>query len=992
MAFATDLESLNREELLALVRSQQAQLDILRAEPERPPLPQPPSAALRAAILALPAVLLAVGGEFFVRSLERPALYGVGLYAAAVLLLALTLPRFALLQAERAGVGEDALLWIVCAAGATVTLLLAGITFFLLRDNLRDPMALWLWLGGVAALLLTAAAAWRLERPTARWRANMPRGRWDRALPALAVLLLLAGAVAARVLWIDSIPYGINPDEGDRTAYAMQVVRGTTDHGPFESGWYRISMMYFYILAWALKWFGIGFVQARLFTGFFSLVAVAGITWLGMRHWNWRVGLMAGAFLAFTGLGMQFGRETSEAGPTAALWVMSIALLLEGVRGGRTLAWVGSGLAGGFSLYFYPSGRMWPLLALLFGIYLLVRWGTERNRAELLRLLRGLAMAALAAVAVTAPFLAHWSLFPHEFSLRFAETSVLLPHNAARLNYVDPTWSLPRLLAEQLGRSLGVFGRYADGGGFWPMHQPVLVAPLAVLALVGMGLSCLRWRDPRAVALAIWFWVGFVGMVLTVETPNVQRIATAFPVMGLFAALTLDELVRRAVELFQTERARFRAAAWGSLVVAGVLAVSLALEVRFYFGEYATMQLWTGWNQEGRAVAETPPGTLNTSLGSSFHMVNSGWVRLLAPDAERGGVQSPGSMLPLPEDGARGLAFMVYPNQEHYLPWLQGLYPGLASLDYTRGDEDLYFTQLYVPPEQVAATRGALFDDGRQTVTVPTLGALPSDSTPGNSPATWTATLRIPRQWNYRLRVGPGPARLLINGALVVEALPGQVSAESTVNLARGDLALTLEGNGRGHTLQMAAANPGGEALFRTLGAADLRATGDQPHGFIANVRVDTLPHQMRQDTTLALCCIAELLHAENRPFEANWESTLFAPVSGEYQFRLALPAAGRLAIGEQTVIINGDPQGGDFEGRIFLNAGSHPIEVNVATESETNRPLELVWVVPGERPSILPGEMLTLPLGAGVQPPLPDEVLQTVGAFPVDQPLMIVR
>ena len=76
-------------------------------------------------------------------------------------------------------------------------------------------------------------------------------------------------------------------------------------------------------------------------------------------------------------------------------------------------------------------------------------------------------------------------------------------------------------------RSVGVFNQFHDDGGFWPTDRPIMSGLLAVLTLLGLGWVCPRWRDPRYVLLAIWFWVGFSGVIVTVETPNVQRMATA---------------------------------------------------------------------------------------------------------------------------------------------------------------------------------------------------------------------------------------------------------------------------------------------------------------------------------------------------------------------------------------------------------------------------------------------------------------------------------
>jgi hypothetical protein len=67
--------------------------------------------------------------------------------------------------------------------------------------------------------------------------------------------------------------------------------------------------------------------------------------------------------MALLGVELQFSRETSESNLTAMLWTISAALFLEAARTGRAWTWIGAGLAGGYSISFYPTSRLWPALA-----------------------------------------------------------------------------------------------------------------------------------------------------------------------------------------------------------------------------------------------------------------------------------------------------------------------------------------------------------------------------------------------------------------------------------------------------------------------------------------------------------------------------------------------------------------------------------------------------------------------------------------------------
>jgi hypothetical protein len=949
----------------------------------------PPARALVAALVAIVALATAGMGEHLLRS-EAPMWQPLLLYALAAIALAATAAPFTLAPPARNRPGNEALLWRLLALGAIGALALAAVTFATLYANLRAQEGLWLWLVTIALLLLTGIAAWRYETPSSRWSGALPNRRSGRVAFALALLLILAVGIAARTLWLDQIPLGINPDEGDRTATAMQVLRGTTPQTLFEAGWYRISMMYFYLLAGWLKLLGIGYVQARLFTALWGVVTLGAIMWMGARNWNWRVALMAGATYALTGFALQFARETSEAGPTAALWALSITLLLEGARRGRALAWIGAGLAGGFSLYFYPSGRIWALLALLLGIVWLLRWSAARDGAWP-RLLRGLALAAVASLAICAPFFAQMALFPHEFALRFAETSVLRPENAARLHYVDPTWQTPRLLAEQIARALGIFARYGDGAGFWPTDEPLTGPVLALLLLLGLGYSTLRARDPRAAALALWASVGMSGMVLTVETPNLQRMATALPPLFLGVAVLVDDLLQRIINLAAAPLSR-RSLHWVALPATTLLLLAaLAADTRFYFVDYAQMNRWEGWNQEGYALTLLPDNTLHLSLGNSFHMVNSGWVRLLAPDAMRAGVRSPGTLFPLPEAGNRDLAFLLYPNQRAYLPWLLSLYPAAAPVNYLRANESHYFDLLHVPAAEVAATRGAWVNVGDQRAHVATLGEPPPFATADDVVATWSATLRVPQQWNYVFRLEGAPAMLSLNGTPILVRAEGEPNTTITLNLARGDHGITLTGSAKGTQFAWGPVSPGAEPQLVAPTLADLALSDGAPYGFAGRIEIEGLPVQMRQDNALATCCLGGMLDSRNRPLHATWSAILIAPRTGEYAFQLTLPGPGSLRVGDDAIVAVTDAAGGSGAGSTTLPAGEHLIVIEVSSQSGANGALELIWTPPGAEPSILPAAVLR-PAAPLFGPPLAEDLLRTPDTWPVDNVLETVE
>ena len=241
------------------------------------------------------------------------------------------------------------------------------------------------------------------------------------------------------------------------------------------------------------------------------------------------------------GVMLQFSRETTEASPTALCWAVGIAFLLEAGRCGGTWPWLGAGIAGGLSLYFYPSGRLWLVLGGLVCLHLILR----ANRGHRGAAVAGAGATALATLLTLGPFLANAAVHPEEVFRRSRQVSVFSEENAARLRYYDPDWNVVQLMWEQLKHSLAIFARDVDGAGFWPTDRPILGPALTVLVTLGLGWFMLSWRHVPRFTIALWFWVGFAGMVATVETPNLQRMATAIPALPLLAAGVLDATAGR---------------------------------------------------------------------------------------------------------------------------------------------------------------------------------------------------------------------------------------------------------------------------------------------------------------------------------------------------------------------------------------------------------------------------------------------------------------
>jgi hypothetical protein len=871
---------------------------------------------------------------------------------------------------------------VTLTAGVVIAVVLNVLSLLSLRANLQSGVGAWLWLASLVVLAATGIVLHRSFGWAARWGDGTRLSSRSRLFVIAAIVAVLVVAALARLLSLDTVPFGINADEGDRAATAMQILRGTNTDGIFADGWYQISMMYFTMLSWLLNILGMGFAQARVFGGIASLLACAIIIWIGARHFSWRVGLLAGGLFALLAIALQFARETSEAGPTATLWALSIAFFLEGARTGKLWAWVGAGLAGGFSIYFYPTGRLWPIFAALFCTYLLVHGLGRRRRAILL----GVVLAAVAAVIIMMPFVVNGLNHPETFTLRANDTSIFTQNNAMRLSYYRPEWSTPQLVGEQTIRSVGAFNQFQDEGGFWPTNAPVMYGLLAVLTLLGLGWVCLRVRDPRFAALAGWFWLGLVGVIVTVETPNFQRMAVAVPVMVFFPALVLDNLARR-MELSVRGLSHARAN-WGKYARTGATALAAAVigwicvdQGRYYFATYGSMDRWPQPTIQGTSVRDQGSDTLVVTLSRSFHMVNSGWVRLLALDTPRGGMRYPDTDLPLAVPASTNLSFAVYPNGSFYLPYLRDIYPTGVTQAYTHPTEGTIVTMYKVKQSDWAATQGATAHlPSGQTVRVPTLGAVPPDMTAFPAQVTWTAGLRVPAYWNYSFRIGPGPSRLAIDGVEILNVPASAQMMTTTVALAAGDHAVTYEGTveaaGKLPTFEWAQAtrpdNNGDSAPMEwsTVNTDALTASQSSPEGLYA-----VLQQAGKQDThffshTVAHCCLTERVPDGGKPYSVTWAGSLDAPATGAYTMTLLAQGAATLQLDGTAVLATSQPSDNPSAARVVLPAGKHAVELKVAFDN-TRGDVEWRWTPPGGQDSIVPPSALSPPPNVGVGPPL---------------------
>jgi hypothetical protein len=554
---------------------------------------------------------------------------------------------------------------------------------------------------------------------------------------------------------------------------------------------------------------------------------------------------------------------------------------------------------------------------------------------------------------------------------------------------------MPRLLLSQLEHSIGIFNRFPDGNYFWPTGMTILPAALSALTITGLFACLWRVRDPRLALLTAWFWTGFVGVVVTVETPNLHRMATAVPVLALFAALVLDEGARRFAAPLKSRRGRAIVAA---LVAAAALGLG-ARELIFYFGTYAKMDAWPYPRLEGAAIAEEGRDAWVVSLGGEFHMVNSGWVYHLAPESSRAGMLSPGFHLPLTMPANRDLAFLFYSGQEAYLQLVETIYPG-GSIHRVPLPGDQWIFDVYrVTRASWEATQGALLHvPGEPPVRVPTLSSVVSAAgsrARADTKIRWTAAMRVPRYANYAFRLGPGSSRLAIDGLEVLSLAAGEPMKDASACLARGDHFVEMESSlerGLPQPLLRWAppTNDDGKPVFREIPTAILRPLANPPGGLFGVLTFRDGRRQERLDGTLATWNLSEEFRFGGAPFDVVWSGSLVVPATGAYAMGLLASGTADLKIDGQTVVKSEGEHEKPVVSSVALRAGEHAVKISFERSVEPAR-LELSWTPPGGKTSIVPADALRPPRGAGVSRPCKPEDFGPADRPPLaDQPVSL--
>ncbi len=408
----------------------------------------------------------------------------------------------------------------------------------------------------------------------------------------LLVLALFGATLFLRFGALGAAPPGLYRDEAFNGLDALTVLEGRRPLYFVRNN--GREPLFIYLISLSLALFGRNPAAIRGVAGVLGTLTIPvgyglGRALSGPGRDRERVGWLTAATLAVTFWPVHLSRIGFRA--VALPLFVGLALWLAWLAWRRDSwpLWALAGLAYGLSFYTYLAARFSPLALLAFALYLAVTGRAKRA------FLRGAALFVLSAALVIAPLgayaLGHWD----QVMGRGGQVSVFAP----AINGGD----LGGTLLRHTGRVLGMWVWHGDN---IPRHnlpgRPVFDPLMGLAFLTGLLLALRRLRTDRAPACAlalIWLAVMSLPTLLAGDAPHFIRGAGVWPLAALFSAWGLAWLWSRLDRLGRGERSRLwffappdepqtlRPGWLGGLGVGLILALSLGLTVRDYFGRYA---------------------------------------------------------------------------------------------------------------------------------------------------------------------------------------------------------------------------------------------------------------------------------------------------------------------------------------------------------------------------------------------------------------------
>lgn len=369
-------------------------------------------------------------------------------------------------------------------------------------------------------------------------------------ITAIIFLAILALACFFRFWQIRSLPAGLYSDEGANGLDVLDILSGKNISVFYERNYGREGL-YFYLLALAVKLFGVGVWQIKIVSGIINILTIIGLYLLGRELFKPSIALLASFFAAISLPATVLSRVAFRANLIPLILVFLFYFAARALHHQKN-QYLYSFLAGtflGLGFYTYISFRVVPFLIL--GLLILAEISSRRtSNLSFLKLHYKKILTAFIAFLITiAPIAIYFTQYPESFWGRSGDVSILnpnLPHS--------PFYYLARNIA----LTLIMFNAYGDAN--WrhnisgnPFFDPVtgilflmgIIASLFIFFKAGslvLGKKDRSFQKTFLVNSTILAWLGIMlgPMIISEEgIPHFLRSIGIMPIIFLFPALGL---------------------------------------------------------------------------------------------------------------------------------------------------------------------------------------------------------------------------------------------------------------------------------------------------------------------------------------------------------------------------------------------------------------------------------------------------------------------
>lgn len=542
---------------------------------------------------------------------------------------------------------------------------------FLLARRAGISVAAWAIACGLATIgLLPVVHRFNRER--------LPHLSRTDLLLSLAFFLL---AFALRGVTTDQFPSTFSGDEGSAALSSIQFLKGEANN-LFTVGWFSFPSLFFALQSIGIAIAGQTVAAVRGFSALGGALTVVMVFWLGRSLFNRLTGVLAAAYLTASHYHIHMSRIALNNIWDGFFTTLALLGLWAGWKTGRRSLFLLCGLALGLGQYFYVSIRVVPVLFL---VWAAVAWWSKREKFQ--TRLPGLVAAAYLSLVIFLPLALYFAGHPDEFRAPLNRVSIM--GDWLEREMTNSGRSANEILYDQTVAAILGFTHEPLRLLYNP-GSPLLLTAAATLFILGVMWALLNF-DLRYLLLLLPLLATVASNTFSQESPASQRYVMAVPIVALLMAVPLAELGDWLRQLWPRVR---QAAVVGVLLV---MAVLMAIDLRYYFVEITGRYVLGGWNTEVATevayyLREHPIPEQDVYF---FGFPRMGYFSLstipyLAPRMRGEDILEPLTAAPgWVVDGPS--IFMFLPERLNELPFVRERYPNGAYQEFIAPDGNIYF-------------------------------------------------------------------------------------------------------------------------------------------------------------------------------------------------------------------------------------------------------------------------------------------------------------